>query len=149
MSNFNPPSPCGEGRRHGQHLHFAQEFQSTLPVWGGTSSQVHAVQPQGISIHPPRVGRDFSRTVTAPGPSKFQSTLPVGGGTRYICSFGVFGLNFNPPSPWGEGRRPPQTGTFLLYFNPPSPWGGRDATCGAPATPAANYNPPSPWGEGR
>ena len=35
---FNPPSPCGEGR--GRNLparSFADMFQSTLPVWGGTA----------------------------------------------------------------------------------------------------------------
>ena len=34
---FNPPSPCGEGPK-GQEIAVEGElFQSTLPVWGGTS----------------------------------------------------------------------------------------------------------------
>ena len=33
-------------------------FQSTLPVWGGTSCTSSISTPQFISIHPPRVGRD-------------------------------------------------------------------------------------------
>ena len=34
--DFNPPSPCGEGRRQAGIVRRAAKFQSTLPVWGGT-----------------------------------------------------------------------------------------------------------------
>ena len=34
--DFNPPSPCGEGLRGGLTPEARQEFQSTLPVRGGT-----------------------------------------------------------------------------------------------------------------
>ena len=33
-------------------------FQSTLPVWGGTHIFYSLLKIEGISIHPPRVGRD-------------------------------------------------------------------------------------------
>ena len=33
-------------------------FQSTLPVWGGTELLAYGDANQYISIHPPRVGRD-------------------------------------------------------------------------------------------
>ena len=33
---FNPPSPCGEGPGKAGKLTVISEFQSTLPVWGGT-----------------------------------------------------------------------------------------------------------------
>ena len=35
-SDFNPPSPCGEGRVRRELAAEQREFQSTLPVWGGT-----------------------------------------------------------------------------------------------------------------
>ena len=38
--NFNPPSPCGEGPDFPVKAYKLSEFQSTLPVWGGTSSSV-------------------------------------------------------------------------------------------------------------
>ena len=56
-------------------------FQSTLPVWGGTASGAHTLLSMVISIHPPRVGRD----------------KPCGHNPAKIG-------DFNPPSPCGEGR---------------------------------------------
>ena len=35
------------------------QFQSTLPVWGGTDTVPAWATLDDISIHPPRVGRDF------------------------------------------------------------------------------------------
>ena len=80
------------------------EFQSTLPVRGGTlslkiilSEDLHiSIHPPRagrdsiytcaaacgtISIHPPRAGRDSPSTVTGYRSYLFQSTLPVRGGT--------------------------------------------------------------------
>jgi hypothetical protein len=83
-SNFNPPSPCGEGQYSEAGARFA-----TI-----------------ISIHPPRAGRDYQDArlsmlehhFNPPSPCgeghrttefhaqylKFQSTLPVRGGTLTI-----------------------------------------------------------------
>ena len=58
-THFNPPSPCGEG---------------PLPMPG-------AAGRTGISIHPPRVGRDNPVDVINIVTSAFQSTLPMRGGT--------------------------------------------------------------------
>ena len=119
---FNPPSPCGEG----QHVFVCggtgsgfqstlpvwggtepapitssmKTFQSTLPVWGGTWVWLGRYTLLGVSIHPPRVGRDR--------PCPFDST-------HYI--------SFNPPSPCGEGHRPCGAFWRLSGFNPPSPCG--------------------------
>ena len=38
--NFNPPSPCGEGRNELARKIDINPFQSTLPVWGGTDAPV-------------------------------------------------------------------------------------------------------------
>ncbi len=35
-TNFNPPSPCGEGLDAMSVIRQANQFQSTLPVRGGT-----------------------------------------------------------------------------------------------------------------
>ena len=40
LDNFNPPSPCGEGRFASSPATAEPIFQSTLPVWGGTA-KVH------------------------------------------------------------------------------------------------------------
>ena len=56
--HFNPPSPCGEGPGILSLIYTSLPFQSTLPVWGGTDLLDGAGLQGGISIHPPRVGRD-------------------------------------------------------------------------------------------
>ena len=62
---------------------FDAVFQSTLPVWGGTAARTRQHADHDISIHPPRVGRDFYASVLYDaGIGVFQSTLPVWGGTR-------------------------------------------------------------------
>ena len=57
-TDFNPPSPCGEGRVAAVKGNAAQKFQSTLPVRGGTAHVGKVLDRPVISIHPPRVGRD-------------------------------------------------------------------------------------------
>ncbi len=79
--NFNPPSPCGEGRPTVLETAAQYTFQSTLPMRGGTvSAGFHPIQRifqstlpmRGgtcslacwasscrISIHPPHAGRDL------------------------------------------------------------------------------------------
>ena len=78
--NFNPPAPCGAGRQSGNWawrrigfqstrpvrggtatvaIHFSSKaFQSTRPVRGGTRLFPFLLANSGISIHPPRAGRD-------------------------------------------------------------------------------------------
>ena len=107
--DFNPPSPCGEGLCVYAAVVGLQQFQSTLPVWGGTWVAHTATATGTISIHPPRVGRD-------------PESVP--------CH--RFGPYFNPPSPCGEG---PGIGVRIVtgwdYFNPPSPCGEGPANSAA------------------
>ena len=62
-----------------------REFQSTLPVWGGTVIDSKIASDSSISIHPPRVGRDFNAFHRLAWADLFQSTLPVWGGTLDTC----------------------------------------------------------------
>ena len=123
--NFNPLSPHGERRPfrrppprradfnplspHGERLAGAPEscgsvkFQSTLPAWGETIGQRFGRLLVLISIHSPRMGRDWSRS-----PCNLRPR------------------HFNPLSPHGERlsarpARPP----IRCYFNPLSPHGER------------------------
>ncbi len=106
--DFNPPSPCGEGRRKHRRPACRIEFQSTLPVWGGTGYRGAGSIPLRISIHPPRVGRDGSG---------LQRNLPTN--------------NFNPPSPCGEGLAVILLPSTTRLFQSTLPvWGGtRGLSC--------------------
>ena len=124
-------------------------FQSTLPVWGGTAVRARDDGDRAlISIHPPRVGRDAWGAVQVPEP-----------------------VNFNPPSPCGEGLlpgpcvdchaeisiHPPRVGrdfctswiaSIIVAFQSTLPvWGGTRGKWIVVQL-IQHFNPPSPCGEG-
>ena len=100
-ADFNPPTPCGVGHCRKWRKTWSTTFQSTHPVWGGTSS-------------------DDSQAVAQ---LQFQSTHPVWGGTvlRYFCYGQV--PYFNPPTPCGVGRLRAESLRDQHDFNPPTPCG--------------------------
>ena len=101
MLNFNPPSPCGEGPLRFRRAAKTSQFQSTLPVWGGTATSF------------------FSFIIN----TSFQSTLPVWGGTKthYLHGNNYY-ISIHPPRV-GRDSVAAETGNLLIYFNPPSPCG--------------------------
>ena len=58
-TDFNPPSPCGEGQTRTPRGTKGQLFQSTLPMRGGTFLDFNHKGFLEISIHPPHAGRDL------------------------------------------------------------------------------------------
>ena len=97
-----------------------QEFQSTRPVRGGTAvgNRLHlhfgiSIHPPRagrdvvvlaediaawISIHPPRAGRDDDVLAEAGAQPTFQSTRPVRGGTMWLRTFAIpIGISIHPP----------------------------------------------------
>ena len=126
-SQFQSTLPVWGGTGPCAELQFMTgKFQSTLPVWGGTLSGSTARTHTLISIHPPRVGRDMMILLKVGRAKEFQSTLPVWGGTHLFFSFFV-GSRFQSTLPV---------------------WGGT-GTAGYPEKVYPHFNPPSPCGEGR
>ena len=76
------------------------EFQSTLPVWGGTCQR-----------------QVFPGTC-----SNFNPPSPCGEGLAGVFTCAKL-CDFNPPSPCGEGPWGLGCGTPYRDFNPPSPCG--------------------------
>ena len=58
INYFNPPAPGGAGPDDAVTKAYVDRFQSTRPGWGGTVGLQRQDGHTGISIHPPRVGRD-------------------------------------------------------------------------------------------
>ena len=143
---FNPPSPCGEGPGKAGKLTIISEFQSTLPVWGGTCpscrrwpraafqstlpvwggtlSSAWGDEPTApVSIHPPRVGRDLTIRAAEEDAVRFQSTLPVWGGTAGISAIcELTEVSIHPPRV-GRDSLAAQRRSLSSGFNPPSPCG--------------------------
>ena len=58
LPDFNPLSPHGERQKAFWKWATRWKFQSTLPAWGETYTQILLHQEHCISIHSPRMGRD-------------------------------------------------------------------------------------------
>ena len=84
ITNFNPPAPGGAGPGYLVVPGIITGFQSTRPGWGGTQTQEGFSKFQEISIHPPRVGRDYLVLYRVNSSRRFQSTRPGWGGTRRV-----------------------------------------------------------------
>ncbi len=80
--SIHPPR-AGRDKERMTFFSSISEFQSTLPVRGGTVTQIQHLLGPDISIHPPRAGRD-----------------------RCMAMRCRSSANFNPPSPCGEGHWP-------------------------------------------
>ena len=171
MDNFNPRAPCGARRRGDRQHGRGHGFQSTRPVWGATCpppassrrprdfnprapcgarplpARRHVVVVQ-ISIHAPRVGRDYQ-----------------------LCKLGCAGQDFNPRAPCGARPRMRRQLSLPSTFQSTRPvWGatnamiskgitakisihaprvGRDATAMLCPSFAADFNPRAPCGARR
>ena len=122
---FNPPIPCGMGRRTRNLPHHDPEFQSTHPVWDGTGDIFSTHDVLVISIHPSRVGWDRRRRAyqqhqhpISIHPSRVGWDL-IKGRDAYACNISIHPsrvgwdvwsrsarschTNFNPPIPCGMG----------------------------------------------
>ena len=139
--------PPRVGRDAGVYVREIAEpgFQSTLPVWGGTTALCLSCVEITISIHPPRVGRDQAdkpgsdacKHFNPPSPCGeglvltlrdafvqiFQSTLPVWGGTATFSITSFFPLFQSTLPVWGGTSAWANCFYSIKYFNPPSPCG--------------------------
>ena len=122
---FNPPSLC----REGPHC----EARCACTVY--------------ISIHPPRVGRDWRDTMegrtfgnfnppapcgaghalsaTSENPVQFQSTRPVRGGTRNPSTFRIFShISIHPPRARRDSAASDRPVSQYIFQSTRPVWGG-------------------------
>ena len=167
--NFNPRAPCGARRaRDTEKQNAAAPFQSTRPVWGATPPAARRASCTPISIHAPRVGRDFLRdaqgsrknlyfnprapcgarpfapVLTGEG-YKFQSTRPVWGATTNLPALvDLASISIHAPRV-GRDIRHSSPPARRIYFNPRAPCGARPH--GTPFHLSVSYfNPRAPCG---
>ena len=143
------PSRVGWDRSLRMRKDAIRKFQSTHPVWDGTSSKDTPAFKFCISIHPSRVGWDAASSHCGVGNALFQSTHPVWDGT--LRSYQPYWClpYFNPPIPCGMGPcNPVETiGDFRISIHPSRV--GWDAFRGGSVTFTPYFNPPIPCGMGR
>ena len=165
---FNPRSPCGERRRACGAERCAAVFQSSLPVWGATSSlpvlvlvQIFqsslpvwgatgqhrlSILRQVISILAPRVGSDVSLEDYYTKLEVFQSSLPVWGATALACLTSTAYIFQSSLPVWGATS----IRAYALIVLPISilaPRVGSDRVLRVVLARVAYFNPRSPCGE--
>ena len=98
---------------------------------------------EGISIHPPRAGRDAIIDQALKLLSISIHPPRAGRDNRAAKPGGDHPEDFNPPAPCGAGRFPPRTSYPLPYFNPPAPCGaGLAATSSGIMSSTISIHPP-------
>ena len=169
-ADFNPPTPCGVGPTCWPPCVPCGPFQSTHPVWGGTSLQDSKQIAPCISIHPPRVGWDRWESIPPPYFHLFQSTHPVWGGTSSktksgerldisihpprvgwdssLANFLSDSFYFNPPTPCGVGPVPAMPVVVAVAISIHPPRVGWDHCSRYPCYRGVYFNPPTPCGVG-
>ena len=117
--DFNPPSPCGEGPLGRGPVYKKREFQSTLPVWGGTRAPTESTPPAVFQSTLPVWGGTCSAANFLLS-ARFQSTLPVWGGTRDAVIYGLSRIFQSTLPVWG-GTMPISSPTLsgLISIHPP------------------------------
>ena len=125
-SHFNPPSPCGEGQVQVAAYVTSYAISIHPPRVGRDFHNEIVFHLILISIHPPRVGRDADPVVHRHQQDVFQSTLPVWGGTRPCSTGPVLPRVFQSTLPvWGGTAWVQTLASLVSTFQSTLPvWGG-------------------------
>ena len=168
--DFNPRAPCGARPTVPSTSQASSaDFNPRAPCGARRARQLPALRDVAISIHAPRVGRDYSYPHYATPNNLFQSTRPVWGATLPCPHGGSCTHKFQSTRPvWGatacwmimwitgaisihaprvgRDRRERVTIQPLTYFNPRAPCGARPVPFRAPASINSYFNPRAPCG---
>ena len=146
--DFNPLSPHGERHMATTGDSRAAKFQSTLPAWGETDPRGGRSPGGAISIHSPRMGRDWSSSVETATRPVFQSTLPAWGETKSARRTPMERkISIHSPR-MGRDRSRRRYGLVVLFQSTLPAW-GETWIVGYWAVLTINFNPLSPHGERR
>ena len=127
--NFNPRAPCGARHEVTDVDVLYAVFQSTRPVWGATSHYRSVQLTAGISIHAPRVGRDWTVSSGIVIVSYFNPRAPCG--ARPLCCYEMGNYSyFNPRAPCGARPEQRQQPLRLQAISIHAPRVGRDRSYG-------------------
>ena len=114
---FNPRAPCGAQPLNAQRRALYMTFQSTRPMRGATQSRTAKSSARWVSIHAPRVGRDFRLILEFIIQRGFNPRAPCG--ARHFLlqlRFQLFVSIHAPLQP---------VDTVINSFNPRAPCGAR------------------------
>ena len=120
---FQSTHSVGSGTLENPISSKSTSFQSTHSVGSGTQCVNDGRAESEISIHPLR-GEWDPKVVFSAAAKMVISIHPLRGEWDcQDCSNTLQFQYFNPPTPWGVGRRRQFYTALIGHFNPPTPWG--------------------------
>ena len=141
--NFNPPAPCGAGPSGDGCTTTGLHFNPPAPCGAGHSLRCFCSLASPISIHPPRAGRDLQPKIAPVIITYFNPPAPCGAGRGAGGPVVIIICDFNPPAPCGAGPQGIFRGCALWNFNPPAPCGaGRYVSPSFSSPLAISIHPP-------
>ena len=146
VRHFNPRAPCGARPKIVAFYGLNDEFQSTRPVWGATiAGWFFLLNPEPISIHAPRVGRDRRYDMYGLHRHHFNPRAPCGARLPPAL-VGCLADLFQSTRPvWGAtSSAMPSTRTMMISIHAPRV--GRDDTHHTAVSHRTNFNPRAPCG---
>ena len=166
--NFNPRAPYGARPSGCSQLSESIRFQSTRPVWGATllkyslvrlprhfnprapyGARQHPTRPlesgKYISIHAPRMGRDFRFRPPGTRGVDFNPRAPYGARRSSVTASPTEGIFQSTRPVWGATHRK-NTAEPRVRISIHAPRMGRDNMSIGKNIAAAHFNPRAPYG---
>ena len=125
QANFNPPAPCGAGPAQQRIPRRPCDFNPPAPCGAGRLPGCIYLDKGGISIHPPRAGRDGWPRAPRQSPMDFNPPAPCGAGPRYQTSAGR-AARFQSTRPVRGGTYMMCDGRLIIDISIHPPRAGRD-----------------------
>ena len=169
MIEFQSAHPVRGATFFGFRILPAPLFQSTRPVWGATASHLTRRSSRRISIHAPRVGRDYPPEGAASAEKNFNPRAPCGARRRdrpdddrrrmisihaprvgrdrlawYKADFTL--KDFNPRAPCGARPEAKDTLVAAINISIHAPRVGRDGHPRCQSACGGDFNPRAPCG---
>ena len=142
QANFNPPAPCGAGPAQQRIPRRPCDFNPPAPCGAGRLPGCIYLDKGGISIHPPRAGRDGWPRAPRQSPMDFNPPAPCGAGLEQLtmmCNC----LKFQSTRPVRGGTCRTKTCCLTMGISIHPPRAGRDAQAGLiQATTKISIHPP-------
>ena len=141
---FQSTLPVWGGTRSARTKWVCRRFQSTLPVWGGTKNPAYAGCYILISIHPPRVGRDWPHGWHERGRWYISIHPPRVGrdAQQHKAALVYIDISIHPPRVGRDAELVKRLRVDIIFQSTLPVWGGTMSSASINQSPTISIHPP-------